>query len=142
MGLFNKRRFGVGLRIAMRLKGARAGLSRDEINTVIDGTTDDVIELAKEETGIEIPEFDEQDSDGNTPLERQRTRKPINRHQEESEASKEGTEAAETEGDSVDGSTVPQGADGSIIKMILEWLSSAEGQQFIKFIFSLFGFAI
>lgn len=34
------------------------------------------------------------------------------------------------------------GADGSILKDLLAWLSSPEGQAFIKFIFSLFGFMI
>lgn len=34
------------------------------------------------------------------------------------------------------------GAIGDFLKQMLEWLSSPEGQEFIKFILSLFGFMI
>jgi hypothetical protein len=38
-----------------------------------------------------------------------------------------------------DGST---GADGGFLKQLLEWLSSPEGQAFLKMIFALFGLTI
>ena len=98
--------FGFCIRLRARIAGRRAGLSRDDINMVIDGIDDEVIAKAKALSGVKIPDF----KDG---------------------------QAIE-----VPGSTVGAFGDGTIIRQILDFLASPEGQQLIRFIFSLFGFMI
>lgn len=111
MGIFRRRnRLGPLLRLRMLKVGFDAGLSRDEVSAVIDGVDDEVIDFAKQASGITVPEFESQED-----------AQPI--------------EGGETE-------SHPQGAGGEIIKAILAWISSPEGQAFIRFVFSLFGFII
>lgn len=100
---------GFCLRLRTRLAGRRAGLSRDDINTVIDGMDDELIARAKVLSGVKVPDF----KDG-----------PV----------------IELPGGG-DG-TVGAFGDGTVIKQILDWISSPDGQAFIKFIFSLFSFVI